>query len=100
MWKSAVGLLGRGVKDGAILTDLQVHGCPCRLRSLPDGHRLPRLRTVSQLQVLGEAQLDLTDGLYLLPLKMGNGKHVRIQSWDNGHSCTTITTRNLNNRQL
>lgn len=100
MWPSAVGLLGRGVEDGAVLADLQVHGRPCRLRSLPDGRRLPRLRTVSQLQVLGEAQLDLTNGLYLLPLQMGNGRHVRIQSWDNGHSCTTITTRNPNNRRL
>lgn len=100
MWTSAVGLLGRGVKDGAVLADLQVHGRPCRLRSLPDSHRLPGLRTVSQLQVLGEAQLDLTDGLYLLPLKMGNGRHVRIHSWDNGHSCTTIMTLNPNNRRL
>lgn len=70
---SVIGLFGWGVKGGAVLTDLQswalVSGPGRPGVPPPAGPRLPVLRTVSQLQVLGEAQLYLSDGLHLLTLK-------------------------------
>lgn len=60
---------GRGVEGGAVLAHLQPQaggGRPGRPECPPSGRRLPRVRAVSQLQVLSEAQLDLPEGLQLL----------------------------------
>lgn len=64
---SVIGLFGGRVKDRAVLTDLQPQdrgpSWPC---FPPLGRRLPGFWTVLQLQVPGQAQLYLPEGLHLL----------------------------------
>lgn len=91
VWASALGLLGWGVKGGAILADLQACGHPRWPRSPPAGLRLPVLRAVSQLQILREAQLDLAEGLHLLVLNPEDGRHFRIRVWANHSSMGPAT---------
>lgn len=72
VWESTLALCWRWVEDRAVFTDFHPL-CRSPLgqpRFLLGGQLLPRLRAISQMQVLlGEAQLYLTDGLHLLTLK-------------------------------
>lgn len=86
IWASVIGLFGGRVKDRAVLTDLQPQdrgpSWPC---FLPLGRRLPRFWTVLQLQVPGQAQLYLPEGLHLLALRKEAGT-----SWDSGQIISTV----------
>lgn len=65
MWASVIGLVECGVKEDAVLADLQPQARrrPC---FWPSGHRLPGFHAVLQLQVLGEAHFNLRKELHLL----------------------------------
>lgn len=68
MWASVIGLVECGVKEDAVLADLQPQARrrPRRPRFRPSGRRLPGFHAVLQLQVLGEAHLNLRKELHLL----------------------------------
>lgn len=65
MWASVIGLVECGVKEDAVLADLQPQARR-RPRFRPSGRRLPGFHAVLQLQVLGEAHLNLRKELHLL----------------------------------